>query len=137
MDTFKFHNLTQNESSLKTFVRELRKQASKCEFKCTVFESSYSERMIKDKLVLGVQDRTLLQALLNDPGLSLVKAIKFSKVLKASKADVKKLSSEAFDVNAVGATSELRGKPRLCKFCRFQHVFGRNRCPAFGQICKV
>lgn len=63
MESFKFHNIVQKEKQpFVEFETELRKQIEFCEYKLD--GKSYNERMLKERIVIGVHDNKLQLKLL-------------------------------------------------------------------------
>ncbi|XP_054260601.1 uncharacterized protein LOC128985236 [Macrosteles quadrilineatus] len=77
-ERFKFHSLGQKEGqSVDSYVTELKKAASNCEFKD-------EEDMIRDRLVLGIRDKVMQERLLRDTSLTLKKAVEFCRTCETS-----------------------------------------------------
>lgn len=103
METFTFNNMVQKEcQSFDEYVRDVRKQAKFCEFTCSNPECnrSYEDRMIKDRLIIGMKDKESQIRLLRETSLTVNKIIDYSKSIELSKLHIKILNPEE-DVNAV------------------------------------
>lgn len=60
MEAFKFNMITQKEKqSFGNFETELRTQLQYCEFECTNCHTSYADRLLRDRIIVGVQDKKL------------------------------------------------------------------------------
>lgn len=70
------------------YVNRLRKLASSCDF------GTLTDELIRDRLVIGVQDRDLKGRLLRQKGLSLQKALEVRKSNEVTKQQLKSLEKE-------------------------------------------
>ena len=70
------------------YVSRLRKLASSCDF------GTLTDELIRDRLVIRVQDRDLKGRLLKQKGLSLQKALEVSKSNEVTKQQLKSLEKE-------------------------------------------
>lgn len=131
METFKFNNLSQGpDQSIDQFLTELRKQARLCDFVCSKSgcSSSYEDRMIKDRLILGIHDKQIQQRLMREVGLDISKILDFCKSIELSKKHLKMLTAEE-----VVDTVKMKERKMLCRNCLYEHP--PNRCPAFRKTC--
>lgn len=133
METFKFNNLVQGkDQSIEQYVTELKKQAKSCEFVFTKPEciTSYEERMIRDRLIVGVYDKQIQARLLRETELDLKKIVEYCKSVNLSKEHLKTLNFEFKEeqVNVVKAMEKIK-----CPRCLYEHV--KNKCPAFYKTC--
>lgn len=153
-ERFVFNNVIQKEGqNIDAFVTELKTKVKTCEY-------DKPDDMVRDRLVLGVKDKSLQERLLRESDLTLEKAISLSKSLELSKLQVKKLLAEetasSLDlcssalskvpkekepllasgtasavVSATSATGRFGG--RVCWRCDSRHEF--KKCPAFDSEC--
>ena len=86
------------------YVNRLRKLASSCDF------GTLTDELIRDRLVIGVQDRDLKGRLLRQKGLSLQKALEVSKSNEVTKQQLKSLENEK--KNSVEEIHEFKPKGR-------------------------
>ncbi|XP_055845043.1 uncharacterized protein LOC129911315 [Episyrphus balteatus] len=88
METFKFNTIVQKDKqSFAEFETELRKQISYCEFNCKC-GVSYEDRMLRDRIIIGVCDKNLQLKLLdgkNDPLKNVVEKCKTFEAATANK----------------------------------------------------
>lgn len=132
METFKFNNIIQTETqTIDSFITELKRQAANCQFICTneTCNQSYSDRMIKDRVILGIRDKHIQQRLIREPDMSLLKIQEYCKSIEISKQHLKLLSPEEEEVNAV----KIKHK---CQRCGFEHQIP-GRCPAYNKTCAI
>lgn len=65
MESFKYNTITQKEKQpFSEFETELRTQIRYCEFNCSCGKS-YNDRMLQDRIILGIYDKTLQLKLLD------------------------------------------------------------------------
>ena len=76
----------QEEETIDSFVTDLRLKAQTCEF------GPLGNSLIRDRLVVGIQDSKLKEKLLRDSSLNLEKAIELCKISEAAQAQAKVLS---------------------------------------------
>lgn len=64
METYKFNNIIQADGQpFIEFETQLRKQIQSCDFDCTCGEK-YEERMLRDRIIIGINDKRLQLKLL-------------------------------------------------------------------------
>lgn len=131
METFKFHNIMQkDEQSIDSYIVELKSQAANCSFVCTNEEckKSYMDRMIKDKIILGIKDKQIQQRLIRETNMTLDKIQDYCKSIELSKQHIKLLtkSEEEEEVNFIKTKFK-------CKKCGYEHL--PRKCPAFNKTC--
>lgn len=133
METFKFNNINQKEEqNIESYIIELRNQAASCEFVCTKdnCKTSYVDRMIRDRIILGTNDKDIQQRLIREPNMTLEKIKDYCKSIELSKQHIKLLVPQQEDqINALG----FRRKP--CRRCNYQHP--PRQCPAFNNTCVI
>ncbi|KAJ8971098.1 hypothetical protein NQ314_000880 [Rhamnusium bicolor] len=130
METFKFNNISQKEDqNIDSFITELKKQAANCAFICENdnCKRSYMERMIKDRVILGLNDKQVQQRLIRETNMTLEKTQEYCKSIELSKQHIKLLAPEE-EVNIIKTTYN-------CKQCGNHHQ--RGKCPAFNKTCAV
>lgn len=133
METFKFNNLQQKEDQpIESFLLELKTQAQYCEFKCEneKCHKSYIERMLRDKLIIGLCDKQVQQRFIREPGMTVKKIIDFCKSVELSKQHIKILNPEE-SVSVIRKPNER--KLIKCHNCLYEHLIGR--CPAYNKTC--
>lgn len=133
METFKFNNLVQTEfQTIEQYLTELKKQAKLCDFVCKNPEckTPYDDRMIRDRLIVGIHDKQVQARLIRESDIDVSKIVEYYKSVKLSKEHLKTLSPEE-DVNAVSKFS----RKITCPKCLYEHF--ENRCPAFNKTCVI
>ena len=97
-ERYKFNLCSQNaEESVDDYVNRLRKLASSCQFGTLTVE------LIRDRLVLGITDRSAKLRLLKEDGLNLNKAVNMCRSSEIANIQLKSMSTtkETEEVNAV------------------------------------
>lgn len=143
MNTYKFHRRAQEEGEMfDLFYTALKKQVKNCNFR------DQEERMLRDRIVLGIYDKNLQRRLLEANDLTLQKAVDLCRASEISRDQCSQIqqASQSAAVDAVQGSSgqpaaESRTKAKYssnskeynCKKCGTWHK-PRN-CPAYGKIC--
>ncbi|XP_076830306.1 uncharacterized protein LOC143476162 isoform X2 [Brachyhypopomus gauderio] len=143
-ERYVFRNRLQKESeSFEQYVTDLRLKSQSCNFE------ALRDSMIRDQIVIGVQDNKIRMQLLKETKLTLEKAIDICQASESAKAQLKSFSSK--EIETVEVDSVQRAKPkatsrakkrdakpgqesRNCGRCGMQHA--PKQCPAFGKKCR-
>ncbi|XP_036347627.1 uncharacterized protein LOC118757007 [Rhagoletis pomonella] len=107
------------------------------------------DRMVRDRIVLGTNDKRLQKKLLDTHELTMEMAVDLARSAELSNQQVARMqgSSEVVDLvrknPGKGGTEAQRSEPNHhkeckkgninCKFCGRTHL--RGKCPAFGKFC--
>ncbi|UYV69745.1 K02A2.6-like [Cordylochernes scorpioides] len=130
------------------FVTELKHLAQECEFE------NLTESLIRDRLIIGILDREVKRKLLEDPQLTLPRAISIAMVSESTCSQVASLNEQKMiekteKRNWVKDTIRMENaeagpsgiNPRReriiepCKWCGQRHKYGK--CPAYGKKCNA
>lgn len=142
MESYKFNMISQKEKqSFNEFETELRKQIQFCEFKCAC-GVTYEERMLRDRIIIGIHDKKLQLKLLDSREESLTKVIDTCKVFEAAHANKNILDSKSPVIATVATEEKTHGTidqiKRFCFNCGypwdFQH---KNVCKAKEVTCRI
>ena len=117
-ERYVFHTRQQQEEEVvDSFVMDLRLKSQTCEF------GPLMDSLIRDRLVVGIQDAKLKEKLLRDPKLTLERAIEVCKISEAAQAQMKVLTravshgegspKTSVNVNVVKTTSASRKGKKL------------------------
>jgi len=157
-ERYVFNSCVQSsEETVDCYVNRLRKLASSCQF------GTLTDELIRDKLVIGIQDKSTKARLLREKDLSLDKALDMckssevtNKQLKSIQKDEKQNNEELNLVQDKRKSTKDKKSPHLkkmpnqkkphkpllsktykCKYCgqRKKHA-KQTDCPAFGQQCR-
>ena len=120
--------------SLDQFVTNLRLKARSCEF------GNQEESLIRDRVVLGIEDKKLQERFLRETELSLQKALDIGHAAEITKIHVKMLQSQSGpSLNIVQKSSERQNaavnidKTKVCDRCGNSHQV--RSCPAYRRPC--
>lgn len=145
ISTYSFHKRNQEEGeSFDLFYTEIRKLVKNCNFK------EQEERMLRDRIVLGVQDQKLQRKFLETSKLTLQTAVDMCRASELSNNHSKMMHQQTKMVDIVRSTAATDVQQSAgtkvkyasnkdskdfynCKKCGTRH--GPRNCPAFGKIC--
>ncbi|UYV67845.1 hypothetical protein LAZ67_5002210, partial [Cordylochernes scorpioides] len=130
------------------FVTELKHLAQECEFE------NLTESLIRDRLIIGILDREVKIKLLEDPQLTLPRAISIPMISESTCSQVASLNEQKmiekiekrnwvkYTIRMENAEAGPSGiNPRReriiepCKWCGQRHKYGK--CPAYGKKCNA
>lgn len=133
-ETFKFFTKMQQEGEkFESFLAEIKKLSQTCEFE------TMTDRMIRDRIVLGIRDKMLQERLLRIEDLNLQKAIDYCRAAKVSKVQARNLQAEIDSIRKKEQKKSkiIKGKEATqkldCRRCGTRH--GPRECPAYGKKC--
>ncbi|XP_017473188.1 PREDICTED: uncharacterized protein LOC108364127 isoform X2 [Rhagoletis zephyria] len=111
MESYKFNSIAQKEKQMfNEFETELRTQLSRCEYTCGSCGKSYEERMLRNRILIGILDKKLQLRLLDDRNISLEKATDMCKAFE--EATVK--CGENWDTKHA---ERYKAKGQVCRSC--------------------
>ena len=135
-ERYRFNNHSQeSDESIDAYTTALHTLAETCEF------GSLKEDLICDRLVCGIRDNSPRKKLLQEPKLTLDKCLDSCRAAEVTKLQMQAMTNqnnESSDVNALKSSSE-KSNVRMvddCKFCGKSHKRNREKCPAYGKVCK-
>ena len=135
-ERYKFNNHSQeSDESIDAYTTALFTLDESCEF------GSLKEDLIRDRLHCGISDNSLRKKLLQEPKLTLDKCLDSCRAAEATKLHMQAMTNqnkESSHVNALKSSSE-KSNVRMvddCKFCGKSHERNREKCPAYGKVCK-
>jgi len=146
-ERYKFYKREQQEGeSVLNFIEDVKKLAKTCEFGCE------SNKLIRDRIVLGIRDRELQERLLSMSDLTLETAVEKCKINETTKHQVQELQKgaevctvnknwrkknqkkeEKFRERREEKSKERKDEKFQCKRCGKKH--GPRQCPAYGKVC--
>ena len=149
-ERFLFYNRQQEKGeSFAQYLAALRKHATRCNF-----DSITPKEILRDRLVSGIQNDSLQQALLAKKTLSLGDCIKMCRTAETSRSqeammnsiDEQKTTIKQEDTNygranrlqptSPAKTAISKRETRICMCCGNSHAAGQWMCPAYGDTCK-
>lgn len=136
---FAFWQLTQQaDETVDVFVSKLREKARTCGF------GEQLEDLIRDKIVLGCFDKTLLEIFLREDGMSLEQVLKICRSAESSKAQKKitsvQTNSMISTVNNTGYShSNLKAMREVQerKLCNCGGVHPSSKCLVNSKFCSI
>ncbi|XP_011674436.2 uncharacterized protein K02A2.6-like [Strongylocentrotus purpuratus] len=146
-ERFKFNRRNQEGENIEQYVTVLRTMSKSCGF-CECMK----DKLLMDRLLLGVSDDSMREKMMGIPDLTLSKAIDICKAVEAASLQMKALKNEevvykVYKKVSTGAShySKRPGKssgklkdatdPKRCKFCCKMHEMKKEKCPAWGRTC--
>ena len=125
------------------YVTALRKLAKTCNY------GSLTDSLIRDRMVVGINDNSARKKLLQTSKLTLGQCIDICRSSQTSARQLKEMNQEDVsflkdDRNKTGDKKKPKGPEksqnesleRKCKFCSRYHPFNKKNCPAWGTSCK-
>ncbi|KAK7105231.1 hypothetical protein V1264_016637 [Littorina saxatilis] len=124
--------------NVEDYIATLRTLANTCNF-CECLKDT----LLRDRIVLGIQDGPTRKELLQEAELTLEKCVHMCRAAESTSQQLKSLSVSAVDESGAEAYSVShrdrdRNRPKLtsCKFCGQAHTWKKELCPAWGKTCK-
>lgn len=150
MEAFKFNRIEQKEKqTFGEFETALRTQLQYCEFECGSCHASYADRMLKDRIIIGIQDKKLQMKLLdgkNDPLSKITETCKIFEAASVNKQLLERQAMPSMEIKAVTESNDNHGEVnvgvaairRSCYNCG-QMFNGKHRrfCPAVNIKCNA
>ena len=139
-ERYVFRMTIQEDRSFDIFVTDLRRKAEYCDF------GAIKDSLIRDQIVVGINDPKLRERLLRETDLTLEKAIKLCRITEQSQnqskifispttqtGNIDSVKKEAPPVDTAKSKNEDPRRIMKCKFCAASH--DRGNCPAYGATC--
>ncbi|CAL9686008.1 unnamed protein product [Knipowitschia caucasica] len=142
-ERYVFRNRMQNENeSIEQYVTDLRLKSQSCNF------GTLCDSMIRDQIVIGVQDKRVRMLLLKETDLTVEKAVRICQASESTKLQLKTFDNDcepaAVDAIKKGAretekrrfrdTKDKKRDKRDCERCGNKHA--PKQCPAYGKDCR-
>ena len=125
-ERFLFNSCVQGSDPFDTFVSKLRQLAATCEY------GELQDQLIRDRIVIGLNDQAQRARLLREKDLTLGKAISLCRSSEITSLHMQKMT-QSEDVHFVKNKQKDKKWKRNCSFCCETHE--RRKCPAFKHIC--
>lgn len=136
-ERFLFSQLIQGLRSVDAYIVELKSQARKCDFADKEFD-----KLVRDRLVVGISNPKVRKEMLRDAALTLDVAVSLAKAWEKSDIEAAytaKVSDRSFNVNRIKQKSHDRTGEnvdhRKCDNCGYEHRNPRGQCPAADKEC--
>ncbi|UYV66845.1 K02A2.6-like [Cordylochernes scorpioides] len=143
-----FTYVQKERQGIMEFVTELKHLAQECEFE------NLTESLIRDRLIIGILNREVKRKLLEDPQLTLPRAISIAMISESTCSQVASLNEQKMIEknekrnwvkdrirmeNAEAGPSGINPRRERiiepCKWCGQRHKYGK--CPAYGKKCNA
>lgn len=113
------------------YVTDLKTLSQNCEY------GQIKDSLIRDNLILGINNNHLRENMLRDPDLTLEKTIQMAKASERAKLESQKISNDVEPIEDVNQVKDNRRRTQFsqCKFCGRNHKFDRKLCPAYTKTC--
>lgn len=121
------------DESFDSFLIKLRQAIVDCDFNTAHEGMSTEDRLLKDKIVLGIRSQKVREKLLSDPKLTLDKAIQICRSSEKTTETLHQMSSDAKSCDAIREKEE--DSVFKCRRCGTKH--GRMNCPAYKKTCPI
>lgn len=144
MESYKFNMIVQKEKqSFNEFETELRTQLRRCEFSCAC-GASYEDRMLRDRIIIGVHNKKLQLKLLDGRDEPLTRVIETCKIYESANMNRGILDSKQTVATIAAKETEHEDTPavnamnRSCFNCGGPWKFGHNdECKAKDINCRA
>ncbi|UYV71623.1 hypothetical protein LAZ67_8003894, partial [Cordylochernes scorpioides] len=139
-----FTSVQKKGQGITEFVTELKQLAQECEFE------ELAESLIRDRFIIGMIDQEVKKKLLEDPQLTLPKAISVATIAESvcvqiasweeKQAMIEKINKNTWEKNR-SRVEKAKAGPSIantrneCKWCGQQHTYGN--CPAYRKTCNA
>ena len=154
-ERYVFNSRSQKEGeNIDAYVTTLRNLTKNCNF-CECL----SDTLLRDRIVIGIRDNSVRKKLLETKNLTAQKCVDICRAAEVTEARMRTMTSATEQVHRVGKAAsgssgrhrkppaKTRGQPKkssqtssadkiTCRFCCYEHVRDRDKCPAFGKTCR-
>ena len=98
-----------------------------------------TDSIIRDAIVMGIRNKRTQENLLRENDLTLEKCVNIVRAAERAQQHFNYISEEKsssrYEMMEVDRVSNEKDIRKYCKFCGSSHIWGRNRCPAYGKTC--
>ena len=148
VERYKFYSRSQQSGeTIYNYVTEFKLLAAHCGY------GELKESLIRHCIVCGIRDVNLRERLLRETKLTLQNCLEICCASELSKERIKEIdNAPAAEVHAVRnprnvkfkignqSDSRTQAKPKVmshnCHYCGCKHEYNKQKCPAFGQVCR-
>lgn len=118
--------------AFETFYSDLVKLVEECEYK------DWRDDMLRDRIVLGIQDVKVRRELLRKEKLTLQEAVNICRAAEITNKQMQTLTSTSDTIKKIEnkLIDNKSKEKRRCKFCDGTHEFIKGKCPAYGKVCE-
>ncbi|XP_073966540.1 uncharacterized protein [Choristoneura fumiferana] len=119
------------EERFEDYLLTLRKLIKPCDY------GDIEDEILRDRIVVGIKDNEVKKELLREADLKLELTISICRSAETAAEQLTTLQSSECEVNEISKVKKYNKEAQLCKFCGQKHIFGRDRCPAYGKRCEA
>lgn len=131
-ERFCFNRRNQEEGeSFELFYADLQRLIKTCNY-C----DNCRQSILRDRVVLGINDSTVQKDLLKIRKLTLATAIDTCKASEKASTQNQAFRPEVNKMTTRKSSDYTKKYLKKCKFCGKEHEWNREKCPAFGKLCK-
>ena len=123
------------DESINDYIVSLKNLVKNCQYE------HLTDSLMRDAIVMGINNKKTQEVLLRENDLTLDKCINIIRATERAHQQFNYISEdqsssgyERMEVNKMEVKST-KNEVRSCKFCGSSHVWGRDKCPAFGKTC--
>lgn len=135
--TYERHKLMctrqQDGETFDQYLTKLKLLAADCDY------GSIKDSIIKDMVVFGINDEKLRENLLRDTEMTLEKATQMARAGEQAHSQANSMANRSAQcdqrVYKIKPATDHKTTMNQCRYCGLQHVFDRQKCPAFGKKC--
>ena len=138
----KFNDMKQGSLSIHQFITDVQTQADNCDY------GTMKDELIRDRIVVGVNDHKLREYLIDIEDLTLAKAIQKAKQYVTHHSSVLQMSTSSASDNVDEIRSrfprttnqyksETSVQKQKCPYCSRRQTHTKERCPAKNATCFV
>ena len=133
-ERYMFNSAIQGEDTIDSFLVRLRKLSNSCGF------GELQDSLIKDRLVIGINDVSTRKRLLRERNLTLDLALSVCRAAEQAGIHLKQFDEEVEQVHKITKkrseqSTKQHSKIVNCRYCGGNHA--RRECPAYGQVCSI
>ena len=134
----------QTGESLDQYATALRQLANHCDF-----ENITPDEILRDRILFGITDGRVREALLRKDAITLVKVLDVCRAAELSHAQIREFDGKTLTGDSVNAIQKSKKNSKLrqkttqqksdrsheCRYCGTSHEFKKELCPAYGKRC--
>ena len=122
-----------SDESINDYIVSLRNLVKNCQYE------HLTDSLMRDAIVMGINNKKTQEVLLRENDLTLEKCINIIRATERAHQHFNYISedqsSSGYERMEVNKLSKTKNEIKSCKFCGTSHVWGRDKCPAYGKTC--
>lgn len=139
-NTYVFFNTNQEDGqSFEDYLIDLKMKIKLCDFNTVQNNMTLEDRLLRDKLILGVKSSKVREKLLSDPKLDLSKAISICRASEQTSEQLSHIAGHSKICDVIKEHEEQKNKTKnselfFCRRCGTKH--GIRQCKAYNKKCE-